>query len=85
MRKIRVFTIALILIVNFTTAWADSNSFYAGWADTFSLFKDPNTGLTSFPTLLIPMGGIAEGMAPLPAPSQRTPAASKRILPQALS
>ncbi len=62
MRKLRVFTIALILIVNCITTWADSNNLYAWWADTFSLFKDPNTGLTSFPTLLIPMGGLSEGM-----------------------
>ena len=62
MRLQRVFTISLILIVNCITGWADSNTLIAGWADTFSLFKDPNTGLTSFPTLLIPMGGLAEGM-----------------------
>jgi hypothetical protein len=62
MRLLRIFTISLILIVNCITTWADSNTFIAGWADTFSIFKDPNTGLMSFPTLLIPMGGLAEGM-----------------------
>jgi hypothetical protein len=37
-------------------------NFYGGVTDLLSAFRDPNTGLTSFPTLLIPMGGIAEGM-----------------------
>jgi hypothetical protein len=62
MRLLRVFTISFILIVNSITIWAIGNDLYAWWTDTFSLFKDPNTGLTSFPTLLIPMGGLSEGM-----------------------
>ena len=31
-------------------------------SNTFSGFADPNTGLTIFPTLLIPLGGNREGM-----------------------
>lgn len=62
MKTLRVFTISFFLIVNSITTWAIGNDLYAWWTDTFNLFKDPNTGLTSFPTLLIPMGGLSEGM-----------------------
>ena len=62
MKTTRVFTISVILIVNAIATWAAGNDLYAGWTDAFKVFADPNTGLTSFPTLLIPLGGIAEGM-----------------------
>jgi hypothetical protein len=62
MRAYRSFTILLVLIVNCITAGAIGPNFYGGWTDLLQAFKDPNTGLTSFPTLLIPMGGLSEGM-----------------------
>ena len=40
--------------------FADYSDFYYNLSEAFS--SDPNTGLTIFPTLLIPMGGIYEGM-----------------------
>ncbi len=54
--------IAFILIMLCATGWGDSNDLYSGWSDAFSTFADPNTGLTVFPTLQIPMGGRYEGM-----------------------
>jgi hypothetical protein len=62
MKNLRVFTISVILIVNAIATWAAGNDFYGGWTDALKNFADPNTGLTSFPTLLIPLGGISEGM-----------------------
>jgi hypothetical protein len=62
MRAYRSITILLVLIVNCITAGAIGQNFYGGWTDLLQAFKDPNTGLTSFPTLLIPMGGLSEGM-----------------------
>jgi hypothetical protein len=62
MKTIRVFTITVILIVNAVATWAAGNDLYGGWTDALKAFADPNTGLTSFPTLLIPLGGISEGM-----------------------
>ena len=43
---------------------ADLDEFYADFSDLSSLpfFSDKNTGLIIFPTLLIPMGGLYEGM-----------------------
>lgn len=43
-------------------AAADSADLYYDLSGAFSWFADPNTGLTVFPTLLIPMGGKYEGM-----------------------
>ncbi len=62
MKNFRVFTISVILIVNAIATWAAGNDLYGGWTDALKNFADPNTGLTSFPTLLIPLGGISEGM-----------------------
>ena len=36
--------------------------FCSGTQEFFQVFEDPNTGLTVFPTLLIPLGGRYEGM-----------------------
>ncbi|MCF7914692.1 MAG: UPF0164 family protein [Spirochaetaceae bacterium] len=43
---------------------ADLSDFYYGYSGFAenSLFSDPNTGRTLFPTLLVPMGGMYEGM-----------------------
>ncbi len=54
--------IAFILSLNCTTLVADPADLYSGWAGAFSGSADPNSGLTSFPTLLVPLGGIYEGM-----------------------
>jgi hypothetical protein len=42
--------------------FADFSDFYYKLNSALSGFADPNTGLTAFPTLLIPMGGKYEGM-----------------------
>jgi tetratricopeptide (TPR) repeat protein len=52
----------LFLALVSASAGADAADIYSGWAGAFSGFEDPNTGLTVFPTLLVPMGGMAEGM-----------------------
>jgi len=39
--------------------WAD---FYGSISEGSGAFSDANTGLTAFPTLQIPMGGLYEGM-----------------------
>lgn len=63
MKIIRLFLIICTLGMWFTAAvHADSSATYSSLADLGSLFTDPNTGLTVFPTLLIPMGGRLEGM-----------------------
>ena len=62
MKAVRTFTILTLLVLNCITVMALGENFYGGVTDLLSAFRDPNTGLTSFPTLLIPMGGIAEGM-----------------------
>jgi hypothetical protein len=54
--------ILVLLAVNQLASWAVGENLYAGWTDLLQSFADSNTGLRSFPTLLIPMGGIAEGM-----------------------
>ncbi len=43
-------------------AAADLADFYAAIGKTFGSLEDPNTGLTVFPTLLVPVGGRYEGM-----------------------
>jgi tetratricopeptide (TPR) repeat protein len=43
-------------------AHADFAQFYYDVNDWLSAYADPNTGLTVFPTLLIPLGGRYEGM-----------------------
>jgi tetratricopeptide (TPR) repeat protein len=60
--KGKAFLIALCLLIGCGPVWADNNDLYSGWSGAFSQFADPNTGLTIFPTLLIPMGGRYEGM-----------------------
>jgi tetratricopeptide (TPR) repeat protein len=62
MKNRRVFAISILLIVNSLTIWAGGNDFYSLWTELFSANGDSNTGLTSFPTLQIPMGGLSEAM-----------------------
>ncbi|GAG86404.1 unnamed protein product, partial [marine sediment metagenome] len=44
------------------TVFPEYSDFYYNLSEAFSIFADPNTGLTIFPTLLIPLGGKYEGM-----------------------
>ncbi len=63
MKRPRAFAIAtLLIIVNAFSVWASGTDFYAALTDLFGSSTDQNTGLTSFPTLRIPMGGMAESM-----------------------
>ncbi len=61
--KKRFFGILFILL-SFTIFSADLADFYSTLSGLSSLpfFSDKNTGLTVFPTLLVPMGGLYEGM-----------------------
>jgi hypothetical protein len=57
--------IALLVTVVFLAGlpvFADFSDFYYNLNQGLSGFADPNTGLTAFPSLLIPMGGKYEGM-----------------------
>ncbi len=60
MRKL-YFILFTFLIVS-GSIWSDNPNYYYNLSDIFSGLEDPNTGLTIFPTLLIPMGGRYEGM-----------------------
>ena len=62
MKGARFFTIFCLLVIAPIGLWAQSADFYSAWSNLLKNFADPNTGLTSFPTLLIPMGGRLEGM-----------------------
>jgi hypothetical protein len=52
----------LLMVVSGPAVFADFNDLYGEITGAFGGFEDPNTGLTVFPTLLIPMGGRYEGM-----------------------
>jgi hypothetical protein len=62
MRTVRGFTILLLLVVSSAMVGALGEDLYGNITDALKAFADPNTGLTSFPTLLISMGGLSEGM-----------------------
>ncbi|MGA2614988.1 MAG: UPF0164 family protein [Spirochaetia bacterium] len=62
MKGVKFFTICCFLVTIHAASWADSADFYSAWTNLLKNFADPNTGLTVFPTLLIPMGGMYEGM-----------------------
>ncbi len=62
MKTRRLVVILVLLAFNALGVWAVGENFYAGWTDLLKSFEDSNTGLRSFPTLLIPLGGLAEGM-----------------------
>ncbi len=51
----------LLLTCCSLASWAGGDPF-SGWTSLMSSFADNNTGLRSFPTLLVPMGGMAEAM-----------------------
>ncbi|MDR3201239.1 MAG: UPF0164 family protein, partial [Spirochaetales bacterium] len=54
--------ILLSLTVSFPLFAADFNDIYGDAAGQFDFLQDPNTGLTVFPILTIPLGGEYEGM-----------------------
>jgi len=60
MRRLSLLILALLCLGG--PLFADSGEAYFSLSDFFAQFADPNTGLTIFPTLLIPMGGRYEGM-----------------------
>ncbi|MCL2294997.1 MAG: UPF0164 family protein [Spirochaetes bacterium] len=61
-KKLLCFAILFIILVSFSASAFDLSDFYYRKDRLFGSFSDPNTGLTAFPTLLIPMGGRMEAM-----------------------
>ncbi len=63
MKRTYIFII-FVFCLSFSAHAGDLSDFYYGYNDFAdnSLFSDPNTGRTLFPTLLIPMGGMYEGL-----------------------
>lgn len=62
MMIIRPFFCLLLIVAVGPGASADITGAYSGWLDTFGSMSDDNSGLSTFPTLLVPMGGRYEGM-----------------------
>jgi tetratricopeptide (TPR) repeat protein len=60
MRKLWLLTTLFALLCR--PLMAGTGETFSSLSDLLSRFADPNTGLTVFPTLLIPMGGRYEGM-----------------------
>ncbi len=58
----RLILVSIIAFNSFLINALDIASFYSGVADNAEAFADPNTGLTVFPMLLVPVGGRYEGM-----------------------
>lgn len=52
----------LMLALSAPLAGAVGEGFYGWWTGAWEPFIDPNTGLTVFPTLSVPLGGSFEGM-----------------------
>jgi len=62
MKGLRVLTVLLLLMAGPASLGANGADFYSWWTGVLENFVDPNTGLTVFPSLLIPMGGGYEAM-----------------------
>ena len=60
--KKRILALILFFLINISVGFGDTSDIYSDITNIFSIFEDPNTGLTIFPTLLIPLGGRMEGM-----------------------
>ena len=58
----RILLLVTVLCLLSVPVFADFSDFYYNLNEALSRFADPNTGLTAFPTLLIPLGGKLEGM-----------------------
>ena len=54
--------LTILTLVCLLTFPASADGFYSSYFDFASIFSDPNTGLTAFPILSIPMGGRYEAM-----------------------
>lgn len=59
MMKKLIFLMCLVVSILSYISYSDV---YYEISEIFQIFEDPNTGLTIFPTLLIPLGGKYEGM-----------------------
>jgi tetratricopeptide (TPR) repeat protein len=55
-------SILLFLVFCAPGLMAVDSDLYSSITDLMNLWIDPNTGLTSFPSLNVPLGGISEGM-----------------------
>ncbi len=60
----KILSVILFFLLPLVVLTADLADFYSSLTSLSSLplFSDKNTGLTVFPTLLVPMGGLYEGM-----------------------
>jgi hypothetical protein len=58
----RILLLATVILLLAIPLFADFSDFYYNLNQALSAYADPNTGLTAFPTLLIPIGGKYEGM-----------------------
>ena len=61
-KKLLFFITLLILLSSFSISALDLSDLYYNAGGFLSSLSDPNTGLTAFPTLLIPLGGRFEAM-----------------------
>jgi hypothetical protein len=61
-KKLLVIACCLLIYPGFKGRAAEFQDIYGDTIEFFDFLQDPNTGLTVFPTLTIPMGGEYEGM-----------------------
>lgn len=61
-KKLLCFVNLLLILASFSVSAADISDFYYTADGFLDSLTDPNTGLTAFPTLLIPIGGRFEAM-----------------------
>ncbi len=61
-RTLTLTFLLLFLTCSMTLSGVELEEFYGNLSDFFAAHMDPNTGLTVFPALNIPMGGAYEGM-----------------------
>ncbi|MCL2704689.1 MAG: UPF0164 family protein [Spirochaetaceae bacterium] len=61
-KKLLLYIILFILLASFSISALDISDFYYKADNFLDSLSDPNTGLTAFPTLLIPLGGRYEAM-----------------------
>lgn len=62
MKGSRLAIAVLFLALSAPFVGANGADFYSWWTGIWEGFIDPNSGLTVFPTLQVPMGGSFEGM-----------------------
>jgi hypothetical protein len=61
-KKLLCFVNLFIILASFSIQALDISDFYYKADNFLNSFSDPNTGLTAFPTLLVPLGGRYEAM-----------------------